>query len=143
MQNNLKHSFQHTSNSAYRRRGRKEGDGAVNTPQPSRETRRSEKEERQRELGASKRDGHQQIEHRRRWRSPSRQRRQQFRVANSSEQALDVEEKRIEKRANLPRAKTAHKSVSAGGDNTVYRKRRAPRWDGAGFLPPLGFGFAQ
>ncbi|QHO37729.1 uncharacterized protein DS421_4g114040 [Arachis hypogaea] len=64
-------------------------------------------------------------------------------VANSSEQALDVEEKRIEKRADLPRAKTAPKSVSAGGDNTVYRKRRARRWDGVGFLPPLGFEFAQ
>ncbi|QHN78891.1 uncharacterized protein DS421_19g665340 [Arachis hypogaea] len=46
-------------------------------------------------------------------------------VANSFEQALDVEEKRIEKRADLPRAKTVPKFVSAGGDNTVYRKRRA------------------
>ncbi|XP_057739835.1 glutathione S-transferase T3-like [Arachis stenosperma] len=46
-------------------------------------------------------------------------------VANSSEQALDVEEKRIEKRADLPQAKTAPKSVFAGGDNTVYWKRRA------------------
>ncbi|KAL4315663.1 uncharacterized protein DS421_15g502430 [Arachis hypogaea] len=60
-------------------------------------------------------------------------------VANSCEQALNVEEKRIEKRADLPRARTAPKSVSAGGDNTVYRKRRARRWDGAGFLPSLGF----
>ncbi|KAL4390819.1 hypothetical protein AHAS_Ahas03G0183200 [Arachis hypogaea] len=55
-----------------------------------------------------------------------------------SEQALD-EEKRIEKRADLPRATTAPNSISAGGDNTVYRKRRARRWDGAGFLPSLGF----
>ncbi|QHN75752.1 Putative ubiquitin carboxyl-terminal hydrolase [Arachis hypogaea] len=60
-------------------------------------------------------------------------------VANSCEQALNVKEKRIEKRADLPRARTAPKSVSAGGDNTVYRKRRARRWDGAGFLPSLGF----
>ncbi|RYR19436.1 hypothetical protein Ahy_B03g064204 isoform B [Arachis hypogaea] len=84
--------------SGYRRRGRKEGDGATNTPQPSRERRRNERDREssepriEREL--EERDGHQQIEQRRRRRSPLRRCRQQFRASTQRRGEEDREASR-------------------------------------------------